>query len=68
MQMLLFFGIAFGLFVIASMIGVFVLSSITGISPMELRDSAQWDLSNPKMMTFLRGMILLQFLVFDGIL
>jgi membrane protease YdiL (CAAX protease family) len=62
MQLLLFLGVAFGLFVISTFIGLPVLSKMTGISVFELQDSAQWDLSNPAMMTFIRGMILLQFL------
>ena len=61
MQLLLFLGMAFGLFVIATLIGISVLSKMTGISVFELQDSANWDLSNPAMMTFMRGMILLQF-------
>ncbi|RYZ53916.1 MAG: CPBP family intramembrane metalloprotease [Sphingobacteriales bacterium] len=62
MQMLLFFGMAFGLFVIATLIGISILSAITGIGLSQLQDSSQWDLTNPKMITFMRGMILLQFL------
>jgi hypothetical protein len=62
MQLLLFLGMAFGLFVIASLIGFSVLSKMTGISVFQLQDSASWDLTNPAMMTFMRGMILLQFL------
>jgi membrane protease YdiL (CAAX protease family) len=62
MQLLLFLGMAFGLFVIASMFGFSVLSRMTGISVFQLQDSANWDLTNPAMMTFMRGMILLQFL------
>ena len=61
-QLLLFLGMAFGLFVIASLIGVSVLSKMTGINILDLSDSKNWDLTNPKMMTFMRGMILLQFL------
>ena len=62
MQMLLFFGIAFGLFIIATFFGIYILSSMTGISLAQLQDSSKWDLTNPKMITFMRGMILLQFL------
>jgi membrane protease YdiL (CAAX protease family) len=62
MQMLMFFGLAFGLFVIASMIGVAILSKTTGIGLQDLQNSASWDLANPKYRTFMRGMILIQFL------
>ena len=62
MQLLLFLGMAFGLFMIATIIGVSVLSKMTGINILELQDSKSWDLANPRMVTFMRGMILLQFL------
>lgn len=62
MQMLLFLGMAFGLFVIATLIGAMVLSKMTGISLLELQNSANWDLTNPAYRTYMRGMILLQFL------
>lgn len=62
MQLLLFLGMAFGLFMISVMIGMSILSKITGISMFQLQDSKSWDLSNPAMLTFVRGMILLQFL------
>jgi uncharacterized protein len=61
MQMLLFFGMAFGLFVIASFIGATVLSKTTGIGLAELQNSAEWDLTNPAYRTYMRTMILLQF-------
>lgn len=61
-QFLLFLGMAFGLFMIATLIGISVLSNMTGLSVFQLQDSAKWDLANPNMITFMRGMILLQFL------
>lgn len=62
MQLLLFLGMAFGLFMIAVMIGMPILSKVTGIGLFQLQDSKSWDLANPAMLTFIRGMILLQFL------
>ncbi|HEY0040573.1 MAG TPA: CPBP family intramembrane glutamic endopeptidase [Flavisolibacter sp.] len=62
MQMLLFLGMAFGLFVIAAFIGVTILSKMTGISTLELQNSAEWDLTKPAYRTYMRGMILIQFL------
>jgi len=62
MQMLLFLGMAFGLFMIATLIGMNVLSKMTGIDPLQLQNSENWDAANPNMTTFIRGMILLQFL------
>lgn len=67
LQLILFIGMAFGLFVIATLIGISVLSKITGISVFQLQDSKNWDLTNPAMMTFMRGIILLQFLALFSI-
>jgi membrane protease YdiL (CAAX protease family) len=61
-QLLLFLGLAFGLFTIALMIATSVLSGITGIGMAELQNSKDWDLTNPKYLTYIRGMILAQFL------
>lgn len=62
MQLLLFLGLAFGLFTIAAMVGSAILSNMTGVSVFELRNDKNFDLNNPAMRTFMRGMILLQFL------
>lgn len=61
-QFFLFLGIAAGSFVIASSLGVFLLSGLTGLNTSALANAKNWDLSNPQMLTFVRGMILLQFL------
>ncbi len=47
---------------VTTLIGISVLSKITGISIFQLQDSKNWDLTNPATMTFMRGMILIQFL------
>jgi membrane protease YdiL (CAAX protease family) len=62
MQLLLFIGMALGLFVIAGYIGAMVLANMTGLDLLKLQDSKNWDLSNPGYTTYMRGMILLQFL------
>lgn len=62
MQLLLFVGLAMGLFMIAVFIGVSVLSKMTGIGIADLQNMQNLDLTNPAMLTFVRGMILLQFL------
>lgn len=62
MQMLLFLGMAFGLFLIGFYVGAMILSNMTGISMLEVQNSKNWDLTNPAMRTYMRGMILLQFL------
>jgi uncharacterized protein len=61
-QLLLFIGMAFGIFMVLSLIGVAVLSNITGISLFQLQDINKWDSTNPNMIFFIRGMLLLQFL------
>lgn len=61
-QLLLFLGMAFGLFLIATLIAAPILSKITGISVFQLQDSDKVDITNPNMMTFIRGLILIQFL------
>lgn len=62
MQVLLFLGMAFGIFIVVTLIGSSLLSSITSISLLEMDDSSKFDKSNPEMYTVLRGMLLLQFL------
>jgi uncharacterized protein len=61
-QLLLFIGMAFGLFMVLSIIGVAILSKATGISIFQLQDISKWDSNNPNMIFFIRGMLLIQFL------
>lgn len=61
-QLLLFTGMAFGLFTVLSLIGITVLSSITGINVFQMQDVSKWDPKNPNMIFFIRGMLLIQFL------
>lgn len=60
-QLLLFLGLAFGLFTIAVMIGSPILSRITGINMFAIQDSKNFEQTNPGLLTYMRGMILLQF-------
>jgi membrane protease YdiL (CAAX protease family) len=53
---------AFGLFIIAFYAGAMILSQMTGISFYEIQNSENWDLTNPRMLTYMRGLILIQFL------
>jgi uncharacterized protein len=62
MQLLLFIGMAFGIFSIFGVLGATLLPSITGIDLATFQDSTKWDASNPSMIIFIRGMLLLQFL------
>lgn len=61
-QLLLFLGLAFGLFTIAVMIGSPILSKMTGINMFAIQDSKNFEQTNPGLLTYMRGMILLQFL------
>lgn len=61
-QLLMFIGMAFGLFIILSFIGVMILSKMTGIGILEIGDTDKWDFTKPGMLTFVRGMLLVQFL------
>jgi len=61
-QLLMFIGLAFGSFIIFSMIGVLVLGKMTGLNMLEMSDPAKWDYTNPALLVFVRGMLLIQFL------
>lgn len=61
-QLLLFVGMAFGIFMVLSLIGTIVLSSVTGMGLLQLSNPEKWDMNNPKMMLFIRGMLVIQFL------
>ena len=62
LQLLIFAGIAVGCFMIFGFIGTLVLAKITGLDLMELSDPDQWDYSNPALLTFIRGMLVIQFI------
>ena len=61
-QLLLFIGMAFGIFTVLSLIAISILSNITGISAFNMSNVANWNSSNPGMIVFVRGMLLVQFL------
>jgi membrane protease YdiL (CAAX protease family) len=61
-QLMLFLGMAFGIFMVLSLIGVTLLSSITGISITDVSDPAKWNSGQPNMIVFIRGMLVVQFL------
>jgi len=62
LQVFIFAGIAVGCFLIIGTIGSLILASITKIDIMTLSDPDKWDYSDPSMLTFLRGMLVIQFL------
>jgi len=61
MQLLLFIGMALFVFFIFSMAGLIVLSEMTGISVLDAKDLMNEPV-HPKALTFIRGMLLIQFL------
>ena len=61
-QLLMFIGLAFGSFLILSMVGMMILSNMTGLNILEMSDPAKWDYKNPALLVFVRGMLLIQFI------
>jgi uncharacterized protein len=61
-QLLLFIGMAFGLFVILTLIGTVILSKITGVGILEIKGIGKWNPNDPRMIHFIRGLLLIQFL------
>lgn len=61
-QLLLFVGMAFGILMVIFLLGGSLLSQITGISIMQMSNTAQWDFNNTNTLIMVRGMMLLQFL------
>jgi membrane protease YdiL (CAAX protease family) len=60
-QLLLFLGMAFGIFVVLSLIGISILSKITNINLVAVSDPKSWNMNDPGMLTFVRGMLVIQF-------
>ncbi|HEU4472794.1 MAG TPA: CPBP family intramembrane glutamic endopeptidase [Flavisolibacter sp.] len=61
-QLFLFLGMAFGIFIVLSLIGMSILSAITGINMLEIQRIDEWDPNNPRMIFYIRGLLLIQFL------
>lgn len=62
MQLLLFLGMAFGILMVVFLVGGFFLSKITGVSLLEMGNSAGWKRGDGNTLNTLRGLIVLQFL------
>lgn len=62
LQVFIFAGIAAGCFLIIGTIGSLILAKVTGVDLMTLSDPDKWNYSDPSMLTFLRGMLVLQFI------
>jgi membrane protease YdiL (CAAX protease family) len=62
LQVFIFAGIAAGCFMIIGTVGSLILANATGIELKTLTDPDKWDYSDPSMLTFLRGMLVIQFI------
>jgi uncharacterized protein len=62
LQLLVFAGIAGGCFMLIGTIGSLILASTSGIDLLTLSDPDKWDYSDPSMLGFLRGMLVIQFI------
>ncbi len=60
-QLLLFIGMALGILMVVFLLGGALLSKFTGISMLQMSDTARWDYDNPNTLVMVRGMMLLQF-------
>ena len=61
-QLLILISIALVSFFLFGLLGTLVLSGITGISVTQLSDPSKWDFTNPSLITFIRGMQVVQFI------
>jgi uncharacterized protein len=61
-QLILFIGMSIGILMTISLIGALILSKMTGLNLLEFSNPESWDPKKPGMLTFMRGMIFIQFL------
>ena len=61
LQLLMFGGMAMGCLMIIGLVGTMILAKVTGIDVLTLSDPDKWDYSNPSLLTFLRGSLVVQF-------
>lgn len=61
-QFLVLISVAMVSFFLLGLLGTVLLSAVTGINISELGDSSKWDFSKPGMITFIRGMQVIQFI------
>jgi len=62
LQLLMFGGMAMGCLMIFGLVGTMILAKVTGINVLTLSDPDKWDYSNPSLLTFLRGSLVVQFI------
>lgn len=61
-QFLFFIGIALCVFTIFALVGTVVMMKITGLSVQEVTDIGNWDMQDTRLIAYIRGMLLFQFL------
>ena len=61
-QFLIFLGMAVGIFMAVGLLGSWMLSEMMGINMIQVGNMDSWDFKDPKMISFMRGMLLIQFL------
>lgn len=61
-QLLLFIGMAMGIFMVVFLLGGNIVAWLSGIPLLNMGDYRSWTAGDPKVVTMLRGTILLQFL------
>jgi uncharacterized protein len=60
--LLLFIGMAFGILMVTSLIGNYILYGITGFNLFQVSNISALDLKDPNTLVVIRGMLLIQFL------
>lgn len=61
-QFLIFLGMAVGIFMAVGLLGSWMLAEMMGINMIQMGNMDAWDYKDPKMIAFMRGMLLIQFL------
>jgi membrane protease YdiL (CAAX protease family) len=61
LQLIIFAGMSIGCLMIVGFVGTLVLSKASGIDLLTISDPDKWDYSDPSLLTFLRGMLVIQF-------
>ena len=61
LQLIIFTGMALGCLMIFGFIGTLILAQVTGMDVTVLSDPDKWDYADPGLLTFVRGMLVIQF-------
>lgn len=61
LQLLIFIGMAFGIFLLVGTAGTLLLSAISGKSLSYIADAGKWDLNDPQTLVIARSLLVIQF-------